>query len=89
MKFPPMEEDLPVANNPTDEVEVDQDAERSWVLDDGTGECYDIVARPSYIKEALYAAKGNLGWTSFYDADGDQIFININKLIAIAPAIQE
>lgn len=39
--------------------EVDQDAPRPWVLDDGTDECYDIVARPSYIRQALYAATHN------------------------------
>lgn len=68
---------------------VDQDAERPWVLDDGTDECYEIIARPSNIKEALYAATHNGGWTSFTDPDGDMIFINVNKLIAIAPPIQE
>lgn len=64
---------------------IDQDAERPWILDDGSVECYEIVARPSYIKEALYTAKSNLGWTSFIDSDGDLIFINVHKLIAIAP----
>ncbi len=68
---------------------VDQDAECPWILDDGTDECYEIVARPSYVRQALYAATHNGGWTSFIDNAGEEFFINVNKLIAIAHPIKE
>lgn len=80
------EVDEPVGYEPEAE---DQDAPRVWVLDDGTDSCYKIVTRPSHIRQALCAATHNNGWTSFIDPDGYELFVNVNKLIAIGSPAED